>query len=195
MAKFIVFEGIDGSGKTTQIDLLTQQFRKHNIPHIVTKEPTDGPIGSLARNVVRGAFSLSEEALSLLFAADRAEHTSTEIRPALESGKYVICDRYVYSNIAYQGIQVLADSGHVNPDLTLFIDTDPEECTRRILSNRPAMEIYDGIKNANKIRAKYMEAFVRYKDGMPVQVIDGNASEQNVFEQILRLPIFDSLFF
>ena len=188
MGKFIVFEGIDGSGKTTQLKLLSEYFSSHNIPHIVTKEPTDGPIGRLARSVVRGAEPLSEEALSLLFSADRLEHISNEIRPALEAGKYVLCDRYVFSNIAYQGYQPVGKPNRLAPDLTVFIDTNPEECTRRILVNRPAMEIYDGLENAKNIRNNYLKAFQQYKN-IPVKVVDGNRPKQEVFVQLLELPL------
>ena len=192
-AKFIVFEGIDGSGKTTQIKLLSDRFKKHNIPHIVTKEPTDGPIGKLCRSVLSGDMPMSTEALALLFMADRAEHISSEILPALESGKYVLCDRYEYSNMAYQGIQPVRSSDRLDPDLTIFIDTDPEECTRRILHSRPNFEIYDGIENAKNIRAKYIEDFRRYKDWMPVEVISGVGRQDDVLARILQLPVLSAI--
>ena len=184
---FIVFEGIDGSGKTTQIKLLADYLLNCNVPHIVTKEPTDGSIGTLARNVVRGAETLSVEALALLFAADRAEHISREIQPALQNGLNVLCDRYVYSNITYQDCEPINFHHLLKPNLTIFIDTDPEECHRRIISTRHTLEIYDSIETGKKLRAKYMEAFDRYKDGMPVIVVDGNLSEQNVFDTIKGL--------
>ena len=188
MAKFIVFEGIDGSGKSTQIKRLGEYFKKRGIPHIVTKEPTEGPIGSLAKSVVRGDTSVSEEALSLLFAADRAQHIAKEIRPALESGTYVLCDRYVYSNMAYQGIEAASYNKRflLVPDLVIFIDADPKECTRRIILNRQSVEIYDGEKIANKIRARYLEIFRRYKGETSVEIIDGNQNEKEVFEQLLQ---------
>lgn len=190
--KFIVFEGLDGSGKTTQINRLSEHLKKNNIPHIVTKEPTDNPIGALARCVVRGEVSLTKEALSLLFAADRAEHIATEISPALSAGKFVLCDRYIYSNMAYQnGVQVVTDSHHLKkPDLTIFIDTSPEECTRRIIANRQSMDIYDGIKISQQIRTKYLESFRRYKLGMPVEIINGDQQEDEIFSKLLSLPMF-----
>ena len=222
--KFIVFEGIDGCGKTTQIKRLTDHFRKEGVPCLLTKEPTNGPLGNLARRAVCGLWDTPEdftsartsnladassfpgtplpyppkaaptpEALALLFAADRAEHIARTIRPALESGSHVFCDRFVYSNIAYQGMEisvgnVLAynEPFLIYPDLTLFIDTPPEECTRRIIAAKRSLEVYDGTKIAHRIRAAYFEAFKLYGNRMPVVIIDGSHHEEEVFNKILE---------
>ena len=193
MGKFIVIEGIDGSGKSTQAVRLAEHLTQKNIKCLTTKEPTDGPIGSMARRAVCGFLPLSADALALLFAADRAEHIAKEIRPALkpEAGDstFVVCDRYVYSNMAYQGLYVAKynEAFLLVPDLTLFVDTDPEECTRRIMKSRANMEIYDGVEIAQEIRKRYFEAFRAYEDIMPVVVIDGNQPEDDVFAQILSI--------
>ena len=200
--KFIVFEGLDGSGKTTQIKRLGAHYAKAGINCLVTKEPTDGPIGVIARSALRGITPLSTEALALVFAADRLEHVVKEIRPALEAGINVICDRFIYSNMAFQGAAVpvgnLAsynERAMTAPDITIFIDTHPEECTRRILSTRQYLEIYDGEKLAWEIRERYLELFELFKDRMPVVTIDGNRSEQDVFSQLLdALQLFVKIF-
>ena len=195
MSRFIVFEGLDGSGKTTQLRMLADYLKKKDIPFMLTKEPTDNPIGRLARNVIRGVEMLSEEALSLLFLADRAEHTIKEIRPALKNGTNIICDRYIYSNIAYQNITLdnIDKNNFLIPDLTVFIDTSPEECTRRINNSRPAPEIYDGMENAVKIRKRYLCAFDKYFETMPVEIVNGSRKKDEVFSDLLKLGIISGI--
>jgi dTMP kinase len=101
--KFIVFEGLDGCGKTTQLLLLSERLKRAGVPHIATREPSDGnPVGRLVRDAVHGSVTLENETLALLFAADRYQHIQTEILPALTRGAHVLCDRYYYSNLAYQ---------------------------------------------------------------------------------------------
>jgi len=192
--KFIVFEGLDGSGKTTQIKRLAAHFAKQGVNCLATKEPTDMPLGNLAREVLLGNTPLSTDAFALLFAADRVEHVTREVLPALKAGVIVLCDRFVYSNMAFQGTaisqEIIASYNEraislATPDLTIFIDVHPEECTRRIVSTRQTLEIYDGLKFAQEIRGLYLKAFDRYSERMPVKIVDGNMSEDEVFEQLL----------
>lgn len=186
--KFIVIEGIDGSGKSTQATNLANYFNQKGTPHILTREPTNGFIGNLARKAVMGDYALPKEALALLFAADRAEHLANEIRPAIDMGALVLCDRYIYSNMAYQGVEVFEYNKKflIPPDLTIFIDTDPEECTKRIIKSRDKLEIYDDVKIAKEIRARYLQAFKLYGDFMPVEVVDGNCPEDEVFRCLIE---------
>jgi len=190
--KFIVFEGLDGSGKSTQVKRLAEHLQ-NNHKCLITQEPTDGPIGKLARETIRGLSSLSTDTLALLFAADRAEHIS-EIRTAIESGINVICDRYVYSNMAYQGMTIPQDvifaynsQFLLIPDLTIFIDTSPEECTRRILSNRGNFEMFDGVKKAEIIRNGFIRAFEAYGSQIPVNMVDGGLCEDEVFVKVFEI--------
>jgi len=192
LGKFIVLEGLDGSGKTTQAKRLLDYLSENKYHCLTTKEPTDGSIGTLALETVRGLSSLSDDTLALLFAADRAEHISRKIRPAIEAGINVICDRFVYSNFAYQGgvvphstIFAYNSNFLFPPDLTFFIDTSPEECTRRIISTRKNFELFDGVKRARGIRAEFFKAFETYGKQMPVKIIDGNLSEDDIFNQLL----------
>ena len=194
LGKFIVLEGIDGSGKTTQIKRLADYLCKNKHRCLITKEPTNGPIGSLALETVRGLSSLSPDTLALLFAADRSEHILHDIRPALESGIHVICDRFIYSNLAYQGetipqktIFAYNSQFLLQPDLTVFIDTSPEECTRRIISSRKSLELFDGVERARSIRTEYFKAFETYSKQMPVKIIDGNLDEDEIFNQLLNI--------
>ncbi|MGB3976186.1 MAG: dTMP kinase [bacterium] len=134
---FITFEGIEGSGKTTQIKLLSEQLVKSGYQVVVTREPGDGEIGSRIRELLLSVSS-SLDALTELFllAADRTRHVIEVISPALEKGKIVISDRYTDSSVAYQGfgrglpldfvnkVNDLATNG-LYPDLTIVLDIDP----------------------------------------------------------------------
>jgi len=190
--KFIVLEGLDGCGKTTQAQRLVEHLNKNKHHCLITKEPTDEAMGVMTRQALLGNISLTSNGLALLFAADRAEHTVNEIRPTLESGVNVICDRYVYSNLAFQGTEIPQDviysyNSHslLSPDLTIFIDTSLEECTRRIISTRKNFELYDGVNYARDIRARYLEAFEQYGKQMPVKIINGNQNEDEVFAELI----------
>jgi len=143
---FIVFEGIDGSGKSEQYGRLTERLKK-DYDVLATAEPTKGmPIGNLIRQVLYGNEETSEESLALLFAADRVDHTEKKIKPALEDGKVVISDRYVYSSLAYQsrGMNKELDLDWVKtinryalePDVVIFLDITPEEGQKRLANGQ-----------------------------------------------------------
>lgn len=137
MALFIVFEGIDGSGKSTQIELLQQRLVSNGHEPLLTEEPDGTPLGEAAGRWLRGYPDLSTVTELLLFEAARAEHVAKVIRPALNSGRIVLCDRFSASTIAYQGygrgldvetvekINRLATGG-LHPTLTVFLDLSPE---------------------------------------------------------------------
>ena len=185
--KFIVLEGIDGSGKTTQAKNLGEFFEKSGINCLLTREPTNSSLGRLARAALLMEENFCPEALGLLFAADRADHIKREILPALEASALVLCDRYVYSNMAFQGtavpqkhIAAYHEGFLVYPDLTLFIDVDPEE-TKRRLSTRANPELYDDMQVSHEVRRQYFSAFELLGHKMPVVHINGNLSEDEVF--------------
>lgn len=148
MSPFIVIEGIDGSGKGTQADLLKKRLIEIGREVFLTSEPTGTPTGKLIREHLADPF-LDDEALALLFASDRIEHLEKEIRPALESGKIVISDRYVYSSIAYQGQRVDMDwVGDINkysdrPDLVILLDMDPRVTENRMKDRGGDMEYFE----------------------------------------------------
>ena len=142
MALFIVFEGIDGSGKSTQIELLQQRLVANGHEPIVTREPDGTPLGEAAGRWLRGYPDLSSVTELLLFEAARAEHVAKVIRPALNSGRIVLCDRFSASTVAYQGcgrgldvatvkeINRLATGG-LQATLTVFLDMPVEEARSR----------------------------------------------------------------
>jgi dTMP kinase len=136
---FIVFEGVDGSGKSTQLDLLSMKLRDQGIDHMLEREPSDGSIGRFIRDYAEaGERYLSPESEALLFTADRFEH-SKRIEIILEQGLTVICDRYYHSTLAYQGaagvdVAWLRDLQKfaLKPDLVLLLDVDPEWSLMRV---------------------------------------------------------------
>ncbi len=137
MAPFIVIEGIDGSGKGTQAELLRKRLEEAGVDVMLTFEPTRGPIGNIIRDHMRDPF-LDDRSLALLFAADRIEHIRNEVSPALLEGRTVISDRYAYSSIAYQGQTVdpdwvgMINSDALGPDLVLVLDMGSSEVRKRI---------------------------------------------------------------
>ena len=130
---FICIEGLDGSGKSTQAKLLTKKLNKAGYNAIYTAEPSQGKIGKFIRKRLFEQARMPTTAEALLFAADRIEHVQNQVAPALEEGKIVVSDRYVYSSLAYQGSAGLSldwieavNANALKPDLCIFIDVEPE---------------------------------------------------------------------
>src|SRR5665647_183026 len=141
---FIVIEGLDGSGKTTQAKFLAKKLEKtHKV--LLTAEPSLGKIGTFIReDCLYEDKRLPTEAEALLFAADRIEHMYSEVKPALDDGKLVICDRYIYSSLAYQGNAGLSldwiktiNARAMQPDFSIFIDVAPEKVIERLQRKNP----------------------------------------------------------
>lgn len=160
---FICIEGLDGSGKTTQVDLLKKKLEK-KFDVFCTSEPSKGLIGNFIRtSYLYGKNRLSPYVEALLFAADRIEHVENEIIPALKKGKVVISDRYVFSSLAYQGsgkidldwIQTINKS-ILLPDLAIFIDVEPEKVLSRINSKKSVMETLETQKRVREIYLKFV---------------------------------------
>ena len=165
---FIVFEGIEGSGKTTQLNLLAQKLEKQKYDVVKTREPTKYLIGNLIRNILYGNFQVEDETLALLFAADRVEHTKKIILPALKQGKIVLCDRYLYSSLSYQTIGIskplslewikTINKYAVQPDIIIYLDVPAEVGLYRLESGQRRIKDYKYFlneKKLNKIREMY----------------------------------------
>src|SRR5687767_3948518 len=156
---FIALEGIDGSGKSTQTRLLAEKLVSEGHTVYTTFEPTDSPIGSLIRNILKGRFKADHRTIAGLFVADRLDHLLNEVNgivKKLEEGFTVITDRYCFSSYAYQGthmdmdwvIQANSMSAQIlRPDINIFIDVDPEVSMQRLYSNRGQIELFETLEN------------------------------------------------
>lgn len=186
---FIVIEGLDGSGKTTQARLLTAKLnRSYNA--VYTAEPSDRKIGTFIRkSCLYGEKRLPTMAEALLFAADRIEHVENEIKPALARGKLVICDRYVYSSIAYQGsadlsLEWIAEINKyaLKPDLAVFVDVAPEKVLQRLNRRKSVME---NLETQRKVREIYLK-FVARGD---LALINGDKSLKDVGKELAAVVL------
>ena len=186
---FIVIEGLDGSGKTTQAKLLTAKLsRSHNV--VYTAEPSRGKIGTFIRNsCLYGGKRLSASAEALLFAADRIEHVENEIKPAIAEGKIVVCDRYVYSSLAYQGsadlnVEWIAEINKyaLKPDFAVFIDVAPEKVLQRINRRKSVME---NLETQRKVREIYLKSVAKGD----LTRIDGDKPLEKVGEDLTAIVL------
>lgn len=188
-ALFIVLEGIDGSGTTTQLHRLVAHLERQGRSAIATCEPSTGPIGRLLREILLGQHRHSTgapvdgRAMALLFAADRRDHLTREIEPALAAGVDVVSDRYLLSSLAYQAVEAdrswvshLAD-GVRPPDLTVLVDVDIGVAAERRRRAQRDVERYD----ADGFLARVVENYRALAGMTPgVSVIDGTASIETV---------------
>lgn len=192
--KLIVLEGIDGSGLSTQAARLHDWLTKRVENKVMlTKEPSEGPIGTLIRQALSGRLTgLSQETLALLFAADRIDHVQNKIVPALIAGYDVICDRYLLSSLSYQSLTLNSswieeiNARAIQPDITVFIEVNPETSLTRIHTNRFQVDLFEKRSTLNQVMANYKE-FIRQKKGKGETVleINGELSINEVTNKIL----------
>jgi dTMP kinase len=195
--KFIVLEGADGAGTTTQAELIRSSLAAEGIHAQVTAQPSNGPIGTLLRSVLRGKITREDgrriggRAIAALFAADRSEHIESLIEPLLSAGVHVICDRYYHSSFAYQGLEVGLDYvAAVNapmktPDLIMFVDVDVDIALQRRDSRALEQELYEVEAIQSRLREAYHTAF-RLRDFERTVLIDGNGSVNGVHTLIME---------
>lgn len=188
---FITFEGADGSGKTTQLNNVKAFLEQKGFDVVVTREPGALEIGQKIRNILLHHDGIVADRCEMfLFLADRAQHVETFIKPAIEEGKIVLCDRHVDSTIAYQGygrgqdIQLLKDLNKMavnglTPDLTLVFDVSTEVAQERVGSEKDRMESA-GIEFHNKVRNGYLE--LQKQECDRIKLVNANNSIEKVFE-------------
>ena len=202
--KFIVFEGLDGSGKSTQIRCLEQRLRDMGRRVDVTAEPTVSALGGLVRDALSGFTPRSGGEIAALFMADRVQHNVNPvwgIQKMLASGFDVICDRYYYSSMAYQGTvtdpdwveRINLDCPEIRrPDLCVFLDVDYERCRRRMEEGRAFLEIYENEASMIATRRRYYAVFEELKERDRIAVIDAGRPVEEGAEDVFRavLPLF-----
>lgn len=188
---FIVFEGLDGSGSSTQSKLLADKLTEAGKSALLTKEPTnETPIGKLIRGALQHQWEASPEGLQLLFAADRAEHLKDEIEPALADGKVVISDRYLLSTLAYGSLNVDLEwlkelNKHFRtPDLTFLFKLDPEICIERIQGRGQDFELFEKKEMLEKVWQGYEAAAQHYEN---VHIIDASRSIEEIGEEVWQV--------
>lgn len=194
--QFFALEGIDGSGKSTQLQLLAGRLEAAGIPCLTTREPTDGPIGQLLRQVLTRQLSCDSRVVAPLFAADRLDHilnAGTGILQALERGITVLSDRYYFSSYAYQGVDLpLEQVVEINrpcadllrPAATLFLDVDPDLALERIARNRAGTELFETKDRLARAREQFFRAFDREREREKVIIIPGGQSVEQVAEAL-----------
>ena len=189
---FIAFEGIDGSGKSTQIQLLMKKIEEKSIRCYQTCEPSAGPIGSLTRQILTGRIKTDNRVIAAMFAADRLDHLLNPIDgivSKIEEGIHVISDRYYFSSYAYHSVDVTMDwviktneesAKVLRPDLTVFIDISAKEAMDRITKNRFHTELFEKESRLSKVRENYLKAFELMKEEEKVLIVDGTKTPQEI---------------
>ncbi len=192
---FIVFEGLDGSGKGTQISMLAKRLESEGAKLAITAEPTQFATGGLVRDALGGLTRRTQSELAGLFLADRIAHCSNPVSgigALLKDGCTVICDRYYYSSFAYQGMDTdlkwVMDSNLncpdiIKPDVCVFLDVPPEECDRRIAAGRASREIFEQIETIRRIREKYMEVF-RLLPEHNIKIVSAIGTPEEITERV-----------
>jgi dTMP kinase len=196
--RFIVLEGIDGSGTTTQAQLLGEALRREGHRVLLTREPSDGPVGGLIRQVLRGRVtlprtdSLGDQVLALSFAADRLDHLGSEVLPSLGRGEVVVCDRYLLSSLAYQGAAApmkwveRINAQAIRPDLTIFIEVAPSTAALRRLRRGEPKELFETAARQRKVARLYLKAIKNREKKERIIRVDGNRPLQEVATKVLE---------
>jgi len=195
---FIAIEGLDGSGGTTQTELLEQWLidcgRWPSVHR--TWEPSAGPVGLFIREALKleNADKLGDNVLPYLFAADRRDHLDREIIPVLQHGGTVVTDRYYHSSLAYQSLTVglavvaLLNASFRCPDLTIFLDLPAEVCLERILARGGALERFEAIDRLRSIQDAYESVLIHCRaSGERIVRLDASGTVEDIHAQIVRI--------
>lgn len=200
--RFVVLEGIDGAGTTTQTARLVERLRRESKVKVVsTREPSDGPIGSLIRQVLTGRVVAPEgrapnwATMALLFAADRMDHVDVEILPCVQAGGVVVSDRYDASSLAYQSVSsgtggpgavewIRQLNRHaVRPDLTIVLDLSPEAAAARREARGEPAQLYEQNETQRALATFYRD-LAKHMPNDRIAVIDAGGSIDEVHERV-----------
>ncbi len=195
--KFIVLEGIDGAGTTTQATQLVLALLARNVHAVRTHEPSIGPVGRQIRSLLRGGEQVDPETMALLFAADRLDHLTREVEPALARGAVVVCDRYDLSTLTYQsathpeGEAILPWLQAINsrarrPDLTIVLDVPAGVAADRRASRGGAEELFETRELQRRLATMYDRAS-QLAPGDRVVHVNGSRSVEAVAGDVLRV--------
>ena len=196
LSHFIVFEGIDGSGKTTQSRMLAETLQKMHCPVLWLREPSDSPWGEKIRDISRTRNRIPVEEELNYFLEDRKWNVKYNIRPALEQNRIVILDRYYFSTACYQGARGLDIENIISmnlvfapePDITFIIDVDVKTAMDRIRNNRDIrVKLFEKKSFLEKVRHNYLQL-----RGPSIHIIDGSSDTKMVFSRILTILKKDS---
>ena len=201
---FVVFEGIDGAGTSTQMRLLAERDSGKKIAF--TAEPTERPTGKFLRQILAGKEKVSPQTAAYLFAADRAEHLWGKggIVDQTKNGLTVVSDRYLFSNLAYQGVTCGEDlpktlnSPFPLPQLLFFFDISAQKSLERVEKRGEAKEIYENEKFLNDTASRYRAIIDQYKklenSGMRIVELDATLPKEKISDLIWKeiLPIINS---
>jgi len=195
---FIAFEGLDGSGKSTQARLLAKKLEEQGLKIYLTSEPTDSSIGRLIRDIFQHKQEADHRTIAALFAADRLDHLLNKtngILKKLDEGHTVITDRYYFSSYAYHGTHMdmnwvieanSLSADLLRPDLTIYIDILPEESMKRLNKGRSSTELYETMENLKQVKEKYFEAFEILKDKEKIFITRGDRPVEEIAKDIAQ---------
>lgn len=196
--KFIVFEGLDGSGQTTQVEKLvkflneTQQKDKFGyVGADSTKEPTPSLIGGLIRSQLNHDWKSSQECLQLLFCADRAYHLEKQIIPLLQKGVIVVCDRYFFSTIAYGSLDIKdrdwllsLNKNFLLPDITILLKVSAKVCVERIYKNRYGVALFEKEELLTRVWDSFDKLSTEFEN---VNVVNGERSVDAIHQDVINI--------
>jgi len=189
-------EGIDGAGTTTQLRLIDEHCKSAGIPHVCTFEPTDFSTGKAIRTILKGEQTVEPSTIAYLFSADRNEHLYNKtagILQYLAKGVLVVCDRYLFSSLAYQSVNCdfpfvyELNRNFPLPGNLVFLDVPVEVCSQR-LNSRSSRDIYETDSFQHKVLAGYNKALAAFADTpMVIHRFDGTEPVETVFQKIWKI--------
>jgi len=197
---FIDIEGLDGSGQSTQIQLLIQALDLKGISFLITKEPNeDCCLGKEIRQIVKKEKEMeSPLKLQQMFVNNRQDHLKRVIIPKLKKSELVITDRYLWSTVAFGSLNIeprqtlKMNKDFILPDITFFIKTSPQECMRRMKASRPSLEYFEELDKLKKVYKTYLNLARKFKDN--IIIVNGEDKEEKIAGEILDILNYNPKF-